>query len=137
VCFFLQVNWKFLTISLQRKWPHIDLKIREIGVFRDASAQPFIEENRIRRGSRLFSLYDAMDSLQRWLVKYETVLPLHDAAFLQTGYVYDNTRNSFRVHFQFLRRLNREEIKTMYPYQLSVYLFWIDYALFMVYMVSY
>ena len=64
-----------------------------------------------------------MDSLQRWLVKYETVLPLHDAAFLQTGYVYDNTRNSFRVHFQFLRRLNREEIKTMYPYQLSVYLF--------------
>jgi hypothetical protein len=80
-----QVNWKFLTISLQRQWPHIDLKIREIGVFRDPSAQPFIEENRIRRGSRLFSLYDAMDSLQRWLVKYETVLPLHDAAFLQTG----------------------------------------------------
>lgn len=83
--FWHAVNWKFLTISLQRKWPHIDLKIREIGVFRDASAQPFIEENRIRSGSRLFSLYDAMDSLQRWLVKYETVLPLHDAAFLQTG----------------------------------------------------
>lgn len=83
--FWHAVNWKFLTISLQRQWPHIDLKIREIGVFRDPSAQPFIEENRIRRGSRLFSLYDAMDSLQRWLVKYETVLPLHDAAFLQTG----------------------------------------------------
>ncbi|XP_060580809.1 uncharacterized protein LOC132737528, partial [Ruditapes philippinarum] len=84
--FWHAVNWKFLTISLQRQWPHIDLKIREIGVFRDPSAQPFIEENRIRRGSRLFSLYDAMDSLQRWLVKYETVLPLHDAAFLQTGW---------------------------------------------------
>ncbi|XP_052256389.1 A disintegrin and metalloproteinase with thrombospondin motifs 2-like [Dreissena polymorpha] len=83
--FWHAVNWKFLTISLQRKWPHIDLKIREIGVFRDATAQPFIEENRIRQGSRLFSLYDAMDSLQRWLVKYETVLPLHDVAFLQTG----------------------------------------------------
>ncbi|XP_052776661.1 uncharacterized protein LOC128214307 [Mya arenaria] len=83
--FWHAVNWKFLTISLQRQWPQIDLKIREIGVFRDATAQPFIEENRIRQGSRLFSLYDAMDSLQRWLVKYETVLPLHDVAFLQTG----------------------------------------------------
>ncbi|KAL4236679.1 hypothetical protein ACF0H5_005063 [Mactra antiquata] len=83
--FWHAVNWKFLTISLQRQWPNIDIKIREIGVFRDVTAQPFIEENRIRRGSRLFSLYDAMDSLQRWLVKYETVLPLHDVAFLQTG----------------------------------------------------
>ena len=54
-------------------------------VLKDANAQPFIEENRIRKGSRLFSLYDAMDSLQRWLVKYETVLPVHDVAFLQTG----------------------------------------------------
>jgi hypothetical protein len=36
-------------------------------------------------GSKLFSLYDAMDTLQKWLVKYENALPLHDIAFLQTG----------------------------------------------------
>ncbi|KAL3869495.1 hypothetical protein ACJMK2_042169 [Sinanodonta woodiana] len=84
--FWHAVNWKFLTISLQKQVPLIDLKIREIGVFRDHNAQPFIEENLIRHGSRLFSLYDAMDSLQRWLVRYENVLPEHDITFLQTGY---------------------------------------------------
>merc|ERR1712062_599285 len=43
------------------------------------------ETSRIRRGSKLFSLYDAMDNLQKWLIRYENALPVHDIAFLQTG----------------------------------------------------
>jgi hypothetical protein len=82
---FFQVNWKYLTIALSGKWPIIDIKIREIGVFKEPNAQPFIESSRMTPGSKLFSLYDAMDTLQKWLVKYENALPLHDIAFLQTG----------------------------------------------------
>ena len=74
-----------MTIALSGSWPVIDLKIREIGVFKEPNAQPFIESSRIRRGSKLFSLYDAMDSLQKWLIRYENALPVHDVAFLQTG----------------------------------------------------
>ncbi|XP_063413237.1 A disintegrin and metalloproteinase with thrombospondin motifs like [Mytilus trossulus] len=83
--FWHSVNWKYLTIALSGKWPIIDIKIREIGVFKEPNAQPFIESSRMTPGSKLFSLYDAMDTLQKWLVKYENALPLHDIAFLQTG----------------------------------------------------
>ncbi|XP_033738442.1 LOW QUALITY PROTEIN: uncharacterized protein LOC117326000 [Pecten maximus] len=83
--FWHAVNWKYLTIALSGSWPIIDLRIREIGVFKEPNAQPFIESSRIRRGSKMFSLYDAMDSLQKWLIRYENALPVHDIAFLQTG----------------------------------------------------
>ncbi|XP_022319450.2 A disintegrin and metalloproteinase with thrombospondin motifs like [Crassostrea virginica] len=83
--FWHSVNWKYLTITLAGQWPVIDLKIREIGVFKEPNAQPFIENSRIYKGSKLFSLYDAMDSLQKWLIRYENVLPVHDITFLQTG----------------------------------------------------
>ncbi|KAJ8305824.1 hypothetical protein KUTeg_016369 [Tegillarca granosa] len=65
--FWHAVNWKYLTIALAGRWPVVDIKIREIGVFKEPNAQPFIESTRIHRGSKLFSLYDAMDSLQKWL----------------------------------------------------------------------
>lgn len=83
--FWHAVNWKYLTIALSGSWPIIDIRIREIGVFKEPNAQPFIESSRIRRGSKMFSLYDAMDSLQKWLIRYENALPVHDIAFLQTG----------------------------------------------------
>ncbi|KAK3091227.1 hypothetical protein FSP39_018110 [Pinctada imbricata] len=83
--FWHAVNWKYLTVALAGQWPVIDLKIREIGVFKEPNAQPFIESSRLYKGSKLFSLYDAMDSLKEWLIKYENVLPVHDVAFLQSG----------------------------------------------------
>ncbi|KAL5016913.1 hypothetical protein ScPMuIL_006502, partial [Solemya velum] len=83
--FWHAVNWKFWTIRMNREWPVIDLKIREIGVFKDRGSQSFLEQSRLERGGRLFSLYDAMDHLQKWLIRFENVLPSHDIAFLQTG----------------------------------------------------